>query len=328
MHGLKTELNKDVAEKVIQHRNRFYKIMTGRYFELIPSLIQYQNIDKTEINQLELEFLLRDGQHVVLGLNTNGYVTIVGTINNVFRNQYGLEKPTNKDITNNIKYLIPKKERHANYKLISYGDNGLHGNCVIVRNKFFNFVSDNEVIQHYVDEMAEINASRFSLSMQAKMMTFFIGDENESINELVSNLYNGSPYVKVTNYFDPEEQIYQLNNSGFANNFVELKREYQNKISELNNNLGINSLAVEKSSGVSDVEAKGSQSFTSSNANIYLESRQMALDLLNKRFNLDLSCHYNDNVRSELNHLLDDDSNEDRGLSDENHDNFRRNYQE
>lgn len=327
MHGLKTELNKDIAEKVIQHRNRFYKIMAGRYFELIPSLIQYQNIDKTEINQLELEFLLRDGRHVVLGLNTNGYVTILGTVNNVFRNQYGIEKPTNQDITNNIKYLIPKKDRHANYKLISYGDNGLNGNCVVVRNKYFNFVSDNEVIKHYVDEMAEINASRFSLSMQAKMMTFFIGDEKESINELVSNLYNGSPYVKVTNYFDPEEQIYQLNNSGFANNFVELKREYQNKISELNNNLGINSLAVEKSSGVSDVEAKGSQSFTSSNANIYLESRQMALDLLNKRFDLSLSCHYNDNVRSELNHLLDD-SNEDRGLGNENYDNFRRNYQE
>src|SRR5699024_12202923 len=99
--------------------------------------------------------------------------------------------------------------------------------------------------------------------------------------------------------FDPEEQIYHMDNDNIAQNFQELKREYQNKISELNNMLGINSLAVEKSSGVSDSEAKRNRAYTTSNANTYLDARNNGLKTLNKRYNLEIEALYNDEVLSE-----------------------------
>ena len=70
--------------------------------------------------------------------------------------------------------------------------------------------------------------------------------------------------------------------------------------------IGINSLAVEKSSGVSDTEAKSNRAYTSSNANIYLSARQQPLDKLNKRYGLNVTAVYNDEVASELGQVFYD----------------------
>lgn len=78
-----------------------------------------------------------------------------------------------------------------------------------------------------------------------------------------------------------------------------MKREYQNKISELSNFLGINSLAVDKESGVSDTEANSNRSFTTSNSNIYLRGRE-PLQMLNQRFGLDIQPYYDDEATSQI----------------------------
>src|SRR5690606_31558269 len=129
----------------------------------------------------------------------------------------------------------------------------------------------------------------------------FLGEPgDETLNEIISDIYNGNPYIKASKLFDPNEQIYHMENAGIAANFQELKREYQNKIGELNNMLGMNSLAVEKSSGVSDEEAQSNRSYTTSNANIYLDARNSGLEKLNKRYGLQLEAMYNDEVVSEF----------------------------
>src|SRR5690606_17634866 len=123
---------------------------------------------------------------------------------------------------------------------------------------------------------------------------------DETLNDLISDIYNGNPYVKATKLFDPQEQIYHMQNVSVAGNFKELKNEYQHKISELNNMLGMNSLAVEKESGVSDEEANSNRAYTTSNANIYLDARNHGLVRLNKRYGLDIHASYNDEVVSEF----------------------------
>ena len=128
---------------------------------------------------------------------------------------------------------------------------------------------------------------------------------------MISDLYNGDPFIKATKLFDPEEQIYPMKNEGLSQIFPELKREYQNKISELNNMLGINSLAVEKESGVSDTEAESNRSFSTSNANIYLDARNNGLQRLNKRYGFNIEAMYNDEVVSEFEELHQTQESED-----------------
>ena len=98
---------------------------------------------------------------------------------------------------------------------------------------------------------------------------------------------------------EAEEDIIDLDSDYVVNALSEMKREYQNKISELSNFLGINSLAVDKESGVSDTEANSNRSFTTSNSNIYLRGRE-PLNMLNQRFNLDIQPYYDDEATSQI----------------------------
>lgn len=308
--GLKVELNEDLEQRVIDHRNRFIQLFTLRYRELLPTLIRYTNTKTTAVNFLKIEVALRNNHRVVIGEATNGKIMVMGYVQNDLTSEnpsdlFSTDTLTKKDITFTVnKTLIPNT-----MKEISYYDDCKTGNFVVMRNKTINYLDDMSILKHYTLELAELVVSRFSIAMQAKINTFFksnVGDE--SINRIVTQLYNGAPFVKTNKLFDPEENIVHIENEHMAQNFQELKREYQNKISELNNMLGINSLAVEKSSGVSDAEAKSNRSYTTSNANIYIDSRNESLDKLNKRFNLELEAIYNDDVASELQEIGGDTS--------------------
>src|SRR5699024_5419334 len=197
----------------------------------------------------------------------------------------------------NITFTIPKHLQLDYYREISNDDHCKTGNFVVLRNKTVQYVNDLEIINHYIEELGEIVSSRFSISMQVKISNLFLGDPNdESMLQLIENIYNGNPYIPRSKLFDPEEQIITIKNDWIAQNFQEIKRKYQNKISELNNAVGINSLAVEKSSGVSDEEAKSNRGYTTSNANINLDGRNHGLKKLNKRYHLQLEAVYNDQV--------------------------------
>lgn len=303
--GLKVELNENLEKRVMEHRNRFKRLIFSRYCEFLPFCISYANIHDTAINPVVLENALRDNNNIVVGQAKNEQIMILGytntsysendTIDTLLRNSSRvLDK---RDINFTIPdYLIPDTAK----EITSY-DNSTTGNFVVLKNKPYSLVNDYEVIDHYSDELAEIIVSRFSLIMQSKFSKIFKSENNdETINQIVNMLYNGAPFIKAGLGFDPYEQIIDIESSNIGTNLVELKREYQNKISELNNFLGINSLAVDKESGVSDTEAKSNRGFTSSNTSIYLKGRQ-AMDRLNKRFNLNIIPYYNDDPISKLN---------------------------
>lgn len=306
MRGIEAELTQGLEERIIRHKQQFISLFSSRYLEMLPSLIVYKNLSDSSvnvgINWVKLENGLRSGFDVVIGETSDGTIEILGWVNSrqTESNPSIFLKADRLD-ADDINYIIPDDMIKRDGKEITYNDNCETGNFIVLRNKTLNYTNDHEVIMYYVDELAEIVVSRYSLTMQAKLNTLFLSDVNDaSINQLVSRLYNGAPYVKVSDVFDPDEQIYKFQNEGIAQNFQELKREYQNKISEMNNILGINSLAVEKSSGVSDEEAKSNRGYTTSNSNIYLEARNEPLSRLNKRYGLGIKAVYNDNVGSEL----------------------------
>lgn len=301
-NSIDQELNKTLKQKVVHHKQRFIKLFKARYQEMIPSLIKYKNDHTVSIDFLKVEFALRNGYDVVIGETTNRNIQVIG---------YATTKQTKENPADlfssqtmrhgDITFVIPKYLQMKYYKEISNEDECQSGNFVVLRNKSIQYISDYAILDHYVDELAEIVLSRYSISMQVKISTLFLGNSNdETLNQIISDVYNGNPYIPATKLFDPDEQIYHMKNEGIAQNFQELKREYQNKIAELNTMLGIHSLAVEKSSGVSDEEAKSNRGYTTSNANIYLDARNHGLKKLNKRYNLKIEALYNDEVTSEF----------------------------
>ena len=316
-------LPKTLKDRVVYHKQRFTKLFKARYLEILPSLIKYNNSQSVSIDFLKVEVALRNGYDVVIGETKNRNIQVIGYATS----KKSTGNPEDLFSTNllrhgEINFIIPDYLQLPYYKEITHSDECQTGNFVVLRNKTLNYISDMNILDHYIDELAEIVLSRFSISMQVKITTLFLGEPNdETLNQIISDVYNGNPYIKGSKLFDPDEQIYHMNNENIANNFQELKREYQNKISELNNMLGMNSLAVEKSSGVSDSEAKSNRAFTTSNANIYLDGRNNGLKKLNKRYNLDIEAMYNDEVVSEFSELIKEEEQTEGGGSSNGNDN-------
>lgn len=304
--GVEVELSQDISRRVIEHRNRFRRLIFNRYVEFLPLLINYTNRDTTGIDFIQLEIALRNGYQVVVGKARNEQIMILGYIenqyykssNDYFKNfNFAFERRLNeKDIT----FVIPEYLRPDYALEIQNYDSCKSGDFIVLRNKPVNISNDYEIIQHYCDELAEIILSRFSLIMQSKFSKIFVSDINdETVNQFITQLFNGAPYIKTDGYIDAEEDIIDLGNANIMNALTEMKREYQNKISELSNFLGINSLAVDKESGVSDAEANSNRSFTTSNSNIYLRGRQ-PFEMLNRRFNLSIKPYYDDEATSSM----------------------------
>ena len=301
------ELNEKLVDRIIHHKARFKSIFKARYLEMLPSLIKYNNEESVSIDFLKVEVALRNGYDVVIGETKNRKIMILGYANSMQTSENPADLFSTRTLRHgDITFTIPKHLQLDYYREISNDDHCKTGNFVVLRNKTVQYVNDIEIINHYIEELGEIVSSRYSISMQVKISNLFLGDPNdESMLQLIENIYNGNPYIPGSKLFDPEEQIITIKNDGIAQNFQELKREYQNKISELNNAIGINSLAVEKSSGVSDEEAKSNRGYTTSNANINLDGRNHGLKKLNKRYNKQLEAVYNDQVASEFQELIE-----------------------
>ena len=219
------DIASDLSKKVVEHRNRFYHFFIGRYLEGLANLFYY-NIKP--FDKASLEIALRQGYGVAVGLNKFGQLQVLGYINN---NQFAFNRPdlllkprryTGRDINFTIpSELLPERANTKNYLEIWSYDNGCSGDFVVFWNKQINLTNDFEIVDHYASELAEIVASRFSLIIQAKAQTVLTGDPNdETLNQMISAIYNGNPFVRLAKTFDVDDHLIQIDNSNLANDLV------------------------------------------------------------------------------------------------------------
>lgn len=296
------EHNQNLEKNVVCHRERFRRIIYARLMEGLPLLINYTNKNNFAIDFLELETNLRNNVFVVIGEMANGKIGILGYTNTYFNN--------NKISILSNKYVLTKKDINftiseslilEDYKQITSYDNYESGNFVVMANKHFSQIDDTTTIFHFVQELTEIVVSRYSLIIQAKFSKVFQGEINdETINQLVSKLHNGSPFVKLGEDFNLNSQIDDITSVTQVQMLTELKREYQNKINEMLTFFGIDNIAIDKESGVSNGEVVSNNPFTAVNGNVYLKGREPIKHLC-KRYNLEMTIPYfSANVQAEI----------------------------
>ena len=302
--NIEQSLNEKVKMRMTSHRNAFYRFFRNRYREFLPVVIGYEGLENTKIDPIQLEIWLRQGYGVAVGETTRG-IMILGTVPRqsqlyTLGTNYSVSPLTSSDVN----YFISDKIRVKN-KEITYHDGFESGNMVVIYNKPYQLTNDFEIIDIYSERIAEIALSRFSIYMQAKISTVIRGEvDDEDVEQITSDLYNGAPFIETTMMFDPDESILSINNSQeVISALPELKREYQNNIAELNNILGLSALGVDKASGVSDIEAQSNKAYQKANSNVYLKSRNEKLKLLNEKFGLNMKAEYADEIASNLSSL-------------------------
>ena len=302
--NIEQSLDEKIKMRMTTHRNAIFRFFKNRYREFLPVVIGYENLNGTRIDPIQLEIWLRQGYGVAVGETTRG-IMILGTVPRqsqiyTLGTNYSVSPLTSKDVN----YFISKKIRVKN-KEITYHDGFQSGNMVVIYNKPYQLTNDFEIIDLYAERIAEISLSRFSIYMQAKISTVIRGEaDDEDVEKITDDLYNGSPFIETTMMFDPDESVLSINNSQeVISALPELKREYQNNIAELNNILGLSALGVDKSSGVSDIEAQSNKAYQKANSNIYLKSRNEKFKLLNEKFGLDIRAEFADEIASQLSSL-------------------------
>lgn len=304
MYDIEQSLNEKIKMRLVSHRNAVYRFFRNRYREFLPVVIGYTGLENTKIDPIQLEIWLRQGYGVAIGETKRG-VMILGTVSrqsNIYSlsSNFSVAPMTSNDIT----YFINEKIRVKN-KEITFHDGYETGNMVVIYNKPYQLTNDFEIIDLYSERIAEIALSRFSIYMQAKIATVIRGEsDDEDVEQLTQDLYNGSPFIETTLEFDPRQSVLSIDNgASVVGALPELKREYQNNIAELNNILGLSALGVDKASGVSEIEAQSNKAYQKANSNVYLKSRNEKFKLLNDKFDLSIKAEYADEIASELSSL-------------------------
>lgn len=299
---IQQEHSMDVEETIVFHRQRFRNIIYSRIVEALPLLINYDNKKCVAIDFLTLELNLREGQNVVVGMMTNGEIGILGITNSIKKSsRLTLNNAPTVLTKNDINFRIHPSLRLDEYKEITSYDNYTSGEFVVLSNKYISQMNDSTIINHYTDELTEIVVTRFSLIIQGKFSKAFISEINdETINQLITKLHNGSPFVKLGSAFSVQDSIQDITSTVQVQMLSELKREYQNKINEMLTFFGIDNIAIDKNSGVSNGEVVSNNPFTNVNANVYLKGREPIKHLC-KRYNLpEIKPYFSANVQAEL----------------------------
>lgn len=299
--GLDVEFPEDLEKRVITHRNYHLHMMVDRIFKALISTISYKNLD-IQVDPHRLEHFLRTGKDVAIGETKEGTIAIIG---------YSSHRPYLYEDTyfpvdqSKIVYTIPEASRMEEYRRISLLDDCSTGNMIIIPNQVFYSFSDFRIIQHYCKKLSEIEASRYSLIIQAKALTYFKGDRNdETLNQLVQKFYNGSPFLKLHHAFDVEKMIGILEHTGVISQLMtSLKEEYNTVLAELCQILGINSFGIAKESGISSEEINANNELVLASANIYIKARQSEFDKLNKRYGKNIQVMYDNDKEPQRNPL-------------------------
>lgn len=291
--NVKAELDENIGNRIVAHRDRFRRLFLSRMYELLPHLITYRS-NITTVDWLQVELDLREGNNVVLLMLETGNIVHAGYCN--YHNR--ASRYTRKELTkNDITFIIDETYIPLYVTEIQRFDNCASGNFVVLQNKTYQIGNDYEIINHYADELAEIVTTRFSVSMQGKILTMFMSDvSDESINQFITKLYNGHPFAKVSKSFDFDNIKALESNANIPSLLQEFKKEYQNKIAELITYFGVDSIGVDKESGVSKQEVNSNNAYVNINANIYIQSRNEPLQRLNKRYDVDIEAIINDRV--------------------------------
>lgn len=304
---IKVPFDRDIKESVQRHKIEFFLMNQSIYFEELPNIFQIVNAPST-INNYEIEYNLKNfncdyGETfgVVVGMTSNNVLKVIGYIlksiemrNNLFTSFN--ERLTEKDIN----FTIPDKERLNKYLEISNTDNFKTGNFVVVYDKQKSRISDYNIINFYLKELSEVRASRYSLYIQSKLSKLIKSEQGDTdAVEIANNIWQGQPFILASDDMDTDSLFQELSSISIET-LIGLKNVEHNIRAELNCELGIFSNTIEKEGGINPAETLMSQTTSNLSSNKRFDSRKIAWDGLNKRYNLNITPQINYNSMNRI----------------------------
>src|SRR5215469_4861334 len=295
--GISPELSEKINVMMTEYKKKIYHATLARMNEWISVLIKHENLPE-DFQQNKVEYGLFNDMNLAFGKNKDGDDELLGLITNNLTETNPLTLfQTRRLQKGDIQFFIPKERQLPYYNEIVNTKNG--GNFVVLRNKPISYMSDRNLFQAYSTKLAELSTTRFSLVVQAKVLTLFFSEVgDETINQAITALYNNHTSFKVGQFFD-KDSIVQLNNAGIASLFPALYQEYKQTYAEFLEYLGVSAIGITKEAGVSIAEIQSSDGLVSINAELHLQGRNQAYKLYNSVYGTDYKAVYTHDKQEE-----------------------------
>lgn len=166
--------------------------------------------------------------------------------------------------------------------------------CVLIRNDYLLEGSVRKV-NHYAKRISELDKT-FDINMQHIKHPYIIaGNENQiaSIKSFYAKFNNGEPYIIVDKKFSDHNDIKVLPTT--AENHLQLIQNLRRDIfNEALTSFGINNVNVNKKERLITAEAEQNNEEIEMNRNALFLPRLEAIQLINEKFNLDVSIEMQD----------------------------------
>lgn len=282
--------------RVNYFRTTMYQSLVSRLIEILPYLMEYENLPPS-LSALQIESQLRiSNQDLVIGLDKFERLVVLGRPVGLVNNASGYP------IVTGIQFIIDEAQRLPRDEYVQIiPTNPDKGNYVLLRNRYNpGFKNDVEMIQDYAVNLAELKKSRYSLSLQANVLTYFKGIDvydNNTINKLIDDMFEGAPVIKIESAINVNDDFGTMDNAKVIPAMLSAtKDEYDNVFNEILNMIGVMNLGVDKASGVTSEEASANHGFLNAINNIYVKTRQDAFDLINNALGYDIQVSANHEV--------------------------------
>lgn len=296
-------LSENVEDRIVNHRNEYYRLKMAEYMEVLPTLRRYTGIP-THLDIVKADYLMRQNYAVAIGKTKTGKTMLMGWVNNRYNETdpmaiFSRRRLTERDITfvNGSRNLFPKHMLEITHDTLDEVEEGSVRHFVVIRNKAYSYRNDIELIKHFVTELTELSTSKFALTIASKITMMFKGDiGDESVNQAVARIFNSSPILKINKSWDFEDNFKTIDNSYLSDNIQTLKNIMNETQSELNASLGIKSKATDKESGVTEAEIRANEDVDNVNQNNAIEGIQKGFDLYNQYYGTDFNVTFKERV--------------------------------
>lgn len=270
-----------------QVQNEYYAIYFDYLNNLLLNLISYENAP-IEFDSRFCEYCLRmfgvvrvggDPNHIfVIGQNTNSSLPNVGMFGNIIDDTViEFDKNEYEHKLHQITRLnINKEDRKAGFVTLT--------NKYSWYNAGFSFgFNDYMLIERVAKTIALIKATQvFNINQLKVPYIGYTSNKNLTAKNIWNNINAGIPFIELEEGITDINRVFGIANLNVQDHLSSLKDQLNNELNELYTMLGINTVGIDKKERLVSNEANANAQLTEASANIYLDGRNNALELLNE----------------------------------------------
>lgn len=303
---LKNDTNENLfGDNFATMEQDYYTIYSDYLTNLVLNLITYENAPDT-LDERFLEFNLRyygyarvggiDSDNVfVLGQNQNGEygLNALGSLidQSTIPNPFSVDEGTKE-----LPYLT-----RMNYKTHKNG-------YVTLTNKYNYYLAglmstytDVQLIDRVAKSLAKIKASEMrNVDLMKQQYIGLTKNKNLTANQIYQQMYQGQSFINIDADLGDISNILDVTDFNIHDYLASLKDAWNNEIDELLTMLGINTVGIDKKERLVAMEAAANAQLTEASANVYLQSRNQQLEILNAVLGTHITAAFNQHAFQQL----------------------------